>query len=83
MATVTIGTSLAHVAQDVNPHAAPAQAEISTLPAGLPAKLHSELAWTGQDFGNESDYVFVLTEADCAEVAAALEHFKGRWADHT
>lgn len=56
----------------------PPRVETPALPAGFPDKLVSELAWIGSDFVNESDYVFLLSDADLAEIKAALAHFKSK-----
>jgi hypothetical protein len=52
-------------------------AESPGLPARFPGSLDCELAWTGQQFTRESDYVCHLAEADIQEVEDALRYFKG------
>jgi hypothetical protein len=51
--------------------------DIPTLPAGFPAHLSHKMAWTGADFNNKSDHIFVLSETHIAEIKAALEAYKG------
>ncbi|KAL2165507.1 hypothetical protein VTH06DRAFT_807 [Thermothelomyces fergusii] len=46
------------------------------LPAGFPAQLRHELAWTGSDFKDSSDYIMVLSDAHLAEIKSALESYK-------
>lgn len=59
------------------PSGFPMTLEISAMPAGLPSKLDSELAWTGSDFADESTYIYNLTVSDIDELGSALVHFKG------
>lgn len=47
-----------------------------TLPTGFPAQLKSDLVWDGNTLAETYDWNYVLTEADKAEVDAALQHFK-------
>jgi hypothetical protein len=50
------------------------------VPAGWPKVLKGPLVWSGSDFDDGNDeYVYTLTEADKAEIAAALKFFKGGW----
>lgn len=51
--------------------------DVPTLPAGFPAHLSHKMAWTGADFNNKSDHIFVLSETHIAEIKAALEAYKG------
>ncbi|PKS06559.1 hypothetical protein jhhlp_007307 [Lomentospora prolificans] len=51
--------------------------ESSTLPAGFPASLETDLAWTGQQFQSSEDYILKLQPSEIVEVETALEHFKG------
>lgn len=53
------------------------QADIQTLPAGFPAHLPHDLAWSGSDFTNTSEHILVLDDAHHAEIKAALESYKG------
>ncbi len=50
------------------------------LPAGFPEKLDSELVWDGNSLAETYDWNYQLTEADLAEVEAALRHFKCMYA---
>ncbi|KAL2270894.1 hypothetical protein VTJ83DRAFT_265 [Remersonia thermophila] len=50
--------------------------DVPTLPAGFPSHLPDRLAWTGSDFDNKSDHIFVLDETHLAEIKTALEDYK-------
>lgn len=50
----------------------------TTVPAGWPTKVSGPLVWGGDDFPDETEYVYQLTDADKAEIALALDHFKGQ-----
>ncbi|KAH6610518.1 hypothetical protein Trco_000538 [Trichoderma cornu-damae] len=60
--------------QDIKLPAPPA--EMPSLPAGFPSVLESPLAWTGQQFARQSDYVHHLKAEEIQEIEAALKHFK-------
>lgn len=47
------------------------------VPAGWPKVLEGPLAWTTNDFNDETDFVLQLSSADNAEIVKALKHFKG------
>ncbi|KAK5990689.1 Taurine hydroxylase-like protein SAT17 [Cladobotryum mycophilum] len=51
-------------------------AEASSLPTSFPVTLDSQLAWAGQQFADESQFVHSLNEQDLQEIDAALEQFK-------
>ena len=44
--------------------------------AEWPRTIDSELAWSGSQFSNQDLYTLLLSPADLAEIANALEHFK-------
>ncbi|KAI1334273.1 hypothetical protein F5Y15DRAFT_402163 [Xylariaceae sp. FL0016] len=46
------------------------------VPVGWPSQLKGPLVWTGSDFSEESGFVYVLSDEDKLEIAAALHHFK-------
>ena len=48
----------------------------TSLPAGWPASVEGDRAWSGSDFKAESDYVVQLTAEDVVEIEAGLAHFK-------
>lgn len=48
----------------------------SGLPAGFPASLDTQLAWTGKQFKNDESYVYLLSADEIAEAEAALRYFK-------
>lgn len=50
--------------------------DVPSLPPGFPAKLESSMAWTGADFRGDSEYTHVLSDAEKAELRAAVECFK-------
>ena len=52
------------------------KADLDTLPPGFPSQLDGPLAWKATDFASESDYVLELDDADLAQLADALGHFK-------
>lgn len=54
-----------------------APAEMPSLPNGFPAVLSSPLAWTGQQFARQSDYIHHLDADEIREIDAALKYFKG------
>lgn len=54
-----------------------APAEMSSLPKDFPSVLSSPLAWTGQQFAHQSDYIHHLDPDEIREIDAALKHFKG------
>jgi hypothetical protein len=51
--------------------------EMSSLPSGFPAVLASPLAWTGQQFEQQPDFIHHLDAEELREIDAALKHFKG------
>jgi hypothetical protein len=57
---------------------AKAKVDVPTLPAGYPAHLQHELAWSGSDFAKTSEHILILDDTYQAEVKAALECYKGR-----
>lgn len=52
-------------------------AEMSTLPNGFPAVLASPMAWTGQQFEQQPDFIHHLDAEELQEIDTALKHFKG------
>ncbi|KAK4231804.1 hypothetical protein QBC38DRAFT_451036 [Podospora fimiseda] len=46
------------------------------LPEGFPAQLQSQLAWTGSSMSEASNFILKLSDAEIAEINAALEFFK-------
>lgn len=48
-----------------------------SLPAGFPSLLKHALAWTGNDWKNEQDFVYQLSENDLLELRSSLAAFKG------
>jgi hypothetical protein len=80
MSTIAHGPILAAAASVLaNPglslHAT-AKADVPTLPAGFPARLLDELAWTGSQYSKTSNHIFVLDDTHHAEIKAALESYK-------
>jgi hypothetical protein len=66
---VAAALPLSEVAQSrVRQGCAIASAEPPTLPLGFPTTLHHPLAWTGDQFQHESDYVEQLTGSDLEEI---------------
>lgn len=57
--------------------AAPQVEASSALPAGFPARVNSELAWSGSDFESDNSFIYHLDAADIQEISAAMDHFKG------
>ncbi|KAF3012309.1 hypothetical protein E8E14_000041, partial [Neopestalotiopsis sp. 37M] len=47
-----------------------------SLPAGFPSLLKHALAWTGNDWKNEQDFVYQLSENDLLELRSSLAAFK-------
>ena len=47
------------------------------VPQGWPTQLSGPLVWTTDDFQNENEFVYHLSDADKAEIVDALTHFKG------
>ncbi|EOO02443.1 putative taurine catabolism dioxygenase protein [Phaeoacremonium minimum UCRPA7] len=75
-----IGTTVGHaVAQDFIALASNlgSEAGIPPLPLGMPSHLSHALAWSGADFIHEANYIYLLTEANLAEISTALAYFKG------
>ncbi|KAK3693741.1 hypothetical protein B0T22DRAFT_48912 [Podospora appendiculata] len=56
--------------------AARAAADAPTLPAGFPLELDANMAWTGSDFTDASQYVLRLGAGDVTEIKEAVEHYK-------
>lgn len=52
----------------------------SGLPAGFPATLNTQLAWTGEQFKNDESYIYRLSSEDIVEAETALEYFKCEFA---
>ncbi|KAK3934286.1 putative taurine catabolism dioxygenase TauD [Diplogelasinospora grovesii] len=48
----------------------------TSVPAGWPTALKGPLVWTSNDFPEENEYVYTLTNDDKAELLEALKHFK-------
>ncbi|KAK6525436.1 hypothetical protein TWF694_005573 [Orbilia ellipsospora] len=46
------------------------------LPAGFPTKVEGPLVWKGNDWTDESQWVYNLNEAELQEIDAAVVHFK-------
>ena len=56
----------------------PARENITTkLPKGWPLSLQSPLAWSTNSFREESEYTYILSPLEIAEVDAALSRVKG------
>ncbi|KAH7329046.1 TfdA family oxidoreductase [Stachybotrys elegans] len=51
-------------------------AEATELPAGFPAHIKSDLAWSGQDYASSTSYIHFLTDRDIKEVEEGVELFK-------
>lgn len=49
----------------------------TSLPAGFPEKLESPLVWEGKDIEKQSDWIYMLSNAQLDEIDAALKSFKG------
>lgn len=47
------------------------------LPGGFPDFVDSPLAWAGEQFTDENEFIHVLSDDDILELEAALGHFKG------
>ena len=47
------------------------------VPVGWPVKLSGPMAWTGNDFADETRFVCHLTSLEKEEIRNALRHFKG------
>jgi len=48
----------------------------SSLPPGFPEQLTGPLVWEGEDFTDEKQWTFSLTEAHLEDIHNALQHFK-------
>jgi len=48
------------------------------VPAGWPQKLEGPLVWSSNDFPNEDEYVYKLTDDDKTELLYALHSFKSK-----
>lgn len=48
----------------------------SSLPAGFPTKLESDLVWDGSTIGEKYNWTYELNETEVQEIEAALTHFK-------
>ncbi|KAI0602175.1 hypothetical protein F4775DRAFT_227399 [Biscogniauxia sp. FL1348] len=55
----------------------------TSVPDGWPTRLEGPLVWSKNDFQNESEYVYNLTDADKAELETALKRFKEMGIDGT
>ena len=56
----------------------PARENITTkLPKGWPLSLQGPLAWSANRFRDESEYTYILSPSEIAEVDTALSHVKG------
>ncbi|KAI1506263.1 hypothetical protein F5X99DRAFT_404313 [Biscogniauxia marginata] len=55
----------------------------TSVPEGWPVELDGPLVWSNDDFQDESEYVYLLTDADKAEIQCALEYFKEMGIDGT
>lgn len=47
------------------------------LPSQFPQQLTGPLVWTGEEFTDEREWTFVLSELHLREIHDALLHFKG------
>lgn len=54
-----------------------------SVPEGWPQSVSGPLVWKEGDFKDETQYVYMLTEDDKAEIVKALEYFKGKLAHST
>lgn len=50
----------------------------TTVPAGWPAEVSGPLVWSGDDYSDENEYIYELTDADKVEIVGALNYFKGK-----
>ena len=64
---------LAATAHALEPRVVPGS---SGLPAGFPASLDTQLAWTGKQFKNDESYVYRLSADEIAEAESSLQYFK-------
>ena len=46
------------------------------LPPKFPEQLNGPLVWDGNDFADEREWTFVLSEPHLKEIHEALQHFK-------
>lgn len=51
----------------------------TTVPTGWPAEVSGPLVWSGDDFSDETEYVYELSDADKEEIVGALNYFKGKY----
>ncbi|OTB14990.1 hypothetical protein K445DRAFT_12270 [Daldinia sp. EC12] len=51
------------------------------VPLGWPTEVKGPMVWSSQDFPNEEEYVYQLTEKDKAEIVEALNWFKNQGLD--
>ncbi|KAH0524959.1 hypothetical protein TsFJ059_007396 [Trichoderma semiorbis] len=72
--TVVVNSELVAPHQELKLHSPPA--EMSSLPNGFPAVLNSSMAWTGQQFEQQPDFIHHLDVEELREIDAALKHFK-------
>lgn len=48
------------------------------LPAGFPDKVEGPIVWKGEDWTNENQWVYRLSDAELQEIDNAIQHFKGK-----
>jgi hypothetical protein len=48
----------------------------NSFPKGWPSHVESPLAWSGEEFSDETSYIVVIGESQKAEVRQAIENFK-------
>lgn len=49
----------------------------TAVPEGWPKAVTGPLCWAKDGFPDENQYIYYMTDADKAEIVAALKHFKG------
>ena len=47
------------------------------LPIGFPDKVAGPIVWKGEDWKNEKQWVYKLSDAELQEIDNAVQHFKG------
>lgn len=48
----------------------------SSVPAGFPTELESDLVWDGSTISEKYDWTYELSETEVEEIEAALSYFK-------
>lgn len=54
-------------------------AKQDAFPQGFPMVINGKAVWSNQDFVNNKNYIYYMSDAELLEICQGLETFKGKW----